>query len=775
MTPPSLVVEGVNIQLGMRIGRGGEGEVFALENDVDRALKVYTASSDSHHREAKITAIVNRKIAQQSNLVAFPLAIARHSDGRFAGFVMKRVNGHKPLFELYSPGARKKHFPKADFRFLIRTAANISRAVASVHRTGCVIGDINHSGILISEAARVALIDADSFQFIDGPQKFLCRVGVPEYTPPELQGKKLGGIVRNANHDAFGLAVVIFQLLFMGRHPFVGAFAKGDMPIERAIFEHRFAYSLKRDVRMTRPPGAASLADFPHEVAEAFEQAFSPQLDRARPSAEEWITILENLERSVTQCAKDNLHYYPTAAAECPWCRMEQKLGMLLFLPTSLNFGLPIDDPGSINFNLNSVWAAIETVQLPNPKSLQPVLSVVEYRPSAEAKKVKDPVNKSRQIGILLFILTAVVLIFLPKWWPAWVALGCFGAKKFFSKMGSEKAFVDKYYRSREQFEKAIQDWRARCGIAQIMAIKSSLAETKNQYRDLEREKQLRISLYQANHRKRHANQLEKFLESHEIRKAKIRHIGLARQTALASYAIETALDITEEKVVAVPGFGIKNTLPLVEWRKSLENAFVYDPRPNDLDDHELKKIHFEVELKGSELRKKLASGPTDLANAAKTVIHRSKKEDPIVARAYAEYEQVKKDLAFLGIETSLSSRPRKIKWRNPFQRKVALSMRNAAAFFPVAQTAAPNLPRQIPSSRKTSSRLDSSQMAPTPRDTNTMTVPTQSSSGLPKSTITCPRCNSSMVKQIARSGPRAGEMFYGCSTYPACTGARAI
>ena len=142
-------------------------------------------------------------------------------------------------------------FPEASYRFLVHAALNTARGVASVHKAGCVIGDINHSGVLISNQAIAALIDADSFQVIDGQRRHLCRVGVPEYTPPELQGLNLGSVLRTTNHDAFGLAIVIFQLLAMGRHPYVGAYAKGDLPLPRAIAEHRFAYSQaaqRRDV-----------------------------------------------------------------------------------------------------------------------------------------------------------------------------------------------------------------------------------------------------------------------------------------------------------------------------------------------------------------------------------------------------------------------------------------------------------------------------------------------------------------------------------------------
>lgn len=765
MTAPTLYVDGKSVRLGKRIGRGGEGEVFALENDLDRVLKLYTSTADVQQREAKITSIVNRKIGAQSSLVAFPLAIARGNDGKFAGFVMKRVDGHKPIFELYSPGARKKNFPRADFRFLVRTAANVSRAVASVHRTGCVIGDINHSGILVSDEAKVALIDADSFQITDGADKYLCRVGVPEYTPPELQGKKFSTITRTANHDAFGLAVVIFQLLFMGRHPYIGSFAKGDMPMERAIFENRFVYSLLRDVGMTRPPGAASLADFPPYVAEAFEQAFSPNAER-RPSAEAWINILVRLESAIVQCSNDNLHYYPQAAKDCPWCRMENKLGILLFLPNFLNRATAAFDPGAASFDLAAAWVAIEKVVLPSPQQLQPVVPAVDYVPSYEAKKAKAEVAKSKMLGLGTLVLVAVTVFAWPSGWFVWgpgILLACL--KLFLSKVESEQEFIDRYLESMQQFKEATDAWRTRCGITQAIEVKASLSEAKRHLINLEREKALRLSVYQT---KRHGLQLMKFLESSEIRKAKIRHVGLARQTALASYGIENALDIVEEKVLQVPGFGANNSVPLLEWRESLKKSFVYDPKPNEMDKEELQKVQFEIDQKGSEYRKILTSGPSDLTQAAHAINVREKKVDPVIARAYSEYRRAKEDLVYLGIPVP----------------KQTLKTISASASVTSAQVSAPTPTAigigggggggssPVPAMKRASRAVFRSSSG---QNAAAAQAKAARRSGHPSHTGTsCPKCGHSMVKRVVKRGANAGKTFYGCSTYPACNGVSA-
>jgi hypothetical protein len=46
-------------------------------------------------------------------------------------------------------------------------------------------------------------------------KRFACEVGVETFTPPELQGKNLREVVRTANHDNFGLAIMVFLLLFI--------------------------------------------------------------------------------------------------------------------------------------------------------------------------------------------------------------------------------------------------------------------------------------------------------------------------------------------------------------------------------------------------------------------------------------------------------------------------------------------------------------------------------------------------------------------------------
>jgi DNA-binding helix-hairpin-helix protein with protein kinase domain len=175
--------DGNRVKLGTRIGGGGEGEVYAVEGSSDLAARIYTIA-DKSSREAKVRKMIADQLYQKSKLIAFPIALLHDTSGRFAGFTMEKAGGHKALHELYAPGARKAAFPSVDYRFLVRASTNITRAIGTAHANGCVIGDVNHSGILISDQATATLIDADSFQIFDGKFVFLASWAFPNTHHP---------------------------------------------------------------------------------------------------------------------------------------------------------------------------------------------------------------------------------------------------------------------------------------------------------------------------------------------------------------------------------------------------------------------------------------------------------------------------------------------------------------------------------------------------------------------------------------------------------------
>lgn len=644
MNKPTIFhVDGSQVPLGERIGRGGEGEVYALAGDASHAVKVYLGAGGADRRE-KIMAMVLAKLAERTPLAAFPIKPVKKRNGEFAGFVMRKVSGHKPLFELYSPGARKTNFPDASYPFLVQTASNFANAVGAVHAGGCVIGDINHSGILIADNAKVALIDADSFQVSHGSKQFLCRVGVPDYTPPELQGLKLNTVVRTPNHDNFGAAIVIFQLLFMGRHPFAGSYQNGDMPIERAIREHRFAYG-RRQVGMKPPPAAPLLKHFPPSIGDAFEAAFAPAA--TRPDPRQWIALLDELRRGLRACSANNLHHYWQGAPECPWCRMERLQGISLFLPPyKPGADSPAPGQSSGTFNLEMIWRAIEGIPQPGPCPPTPKLHDISPEPSPEARRLRGEAWKHKIHGGIAALAAGGILLANAALWILWVPAGWYGLAQLFGKSADVGSLRSNKNTLDRQWTKALGDWQTRCGNEPFAKLKSELFADKNAYQGLASEQAQRIQKYQQNRR---TAQLNAYLDTHYIRRAKISGIGPGKTATLASYGIETAADLTSRgRIEQVPGFGPTTAFNLLAWRRTIESRFVYNPNPNQADQVQLNTIRSEIARKEAQLRQKLVGGHAALSKASQQALALRQVPDPMLQRLHEQMQQLEADLRYV-------------------------------------------------------------------------------------------------------------------------------
>ncbi len=604
MTNPAILVGQRRVKLGARLGKGGEGEVYSIEHDKSHAVKLYTVS-DLTEREHKVEVMIRSGMAGQAPQVAFPLSVVRRDDGRFAGFLMKNVLEHQPLHELYSPGSRKIHFAQADYRFLVRTAQNISKAIASVHAIGCVIGDINQSSILVSRAATVALIDSDSFQVTSGSERFLCRVGVPEYTPPELQGASLAKVARTSNHDAFGLAIVVFQLLFMGRHPFVGSVRRGDIPaLHDSIREFRFVYTEDRDVGMDQPPGTPALSDFPVSVARAFESAFGRPTQDSRPSAQAWIGVLAELEKSLVQCSYEKLHWYPVEASECPWCAMERELGATLFVsPDPAERTISPFDPGAGGFDLSTAWKSIASF---NMQRLCPMLPQAAARVTTSAR--------------------------LARW----------RGRSHVAKLKR------RYFDVEQEWLAALSAWRTSTGVAAIEDLFQELRAAKASYENLPSEEKAQLEAYERDRRER---QLLAYLARFEISRAMLRGIGRLEEAALASFGIETAADIVDSKMLRVPGLAADNGTALFDWRRRLEKQFTYDAKENDFDRQELARIRASIERQAAYLRRTLLAGRSTLDNALSGLGSDLSAVDSELARLHRLRLQLRVDLEYLGVD----------------------------------------------------------------------------------------------------------------------------
>ena len=103
------------------------------------------------------------------------------------------------------------------------------------------------------------------------------------------------------------MAVLLFQLLFFGRHPYAGVpldpKLAGDL--EGAIRGDRFAYGSRRAaLGVEQPPGTLPLGIYGDGVAALLERAFAPGA-LARPDEKDWLRQLQALQSNLTTCKAD--------------------------------------------------------------------------------------------------------------------------------------------------------------------------------------------------------------------------------------------------------------------------------------------------------------------------------------------------------------------------------------------------------------------------------------------------------------------------------------
>jgi DNA-binding helix-hairpin-helix protein with protein kinase domain len=259
--------------------------------------------------------------------IAWPLDLLCSKDSRrVAGFLMPKVVKMRPIIDFYNPKTRHSHCPLFNYLYLHYAAYNLATAIHALHTRGYVIGDVNESNILASDRTFVTLVDTDSFQ-VPGEHGILyrCPVGKPEFTPPELQGKSFATIDRRPEHDNFGLAVLIFQLLMEGVHPFAGVFqGKGDPPLyERRISQGHFVYSRRKSVPYKPMPLAPPLVVLAPALQKLFLRCFEEghQKPSVRPSALMWKEALNQARASMVTCRVNSQHRYGRHLRICPWCR----------------------------------------------------------------------------------------------------------------------------------------------------------------------------------------------------------------------------------------------------------------------------------------------------------------------------------------------------------------------------------------------------------------------------------------------------------------------
>lgn len=593
------------VALGRELAKGGEGRIHELVGRPEFVAKVYH-ERPSPDKAAKLEAMVAARTDELVRISAWPVELLRSSPGGPPiGVVMPRVDDHRDIHLLYGPRSRLAAFPLAGWPFLIRTAANLARAFAVVHSHGHVVGDVNDRVALVSDQALVRLIDCDGFQIQQGGKRFACDVGVLTHQPPELQGvSSFRGLERTQAHDGFGLAVLIFQLLFMARHPFSGSYGKaGDMPLERAIREFRFVYGAEAAARGMRPPPAAlELSSVTRDVARLFEQAFSPRgAKEGRPSAARWVTALDELGRLVQRCRTNPSHAYLKGRA-CPFCAIDRQTELALFhQPLAAKGGGR--RPTSVH--LPTLWKEIVAVDAPGAAAELPAPLVAFARECCAAAR-------GRALRWAASVLAGVLTVALFTASGGYSLLCLLLVPALWRRRKKVPGGAALAKRARD----LVRRWGEKTSARPFQERRAELEHARSELDGLDEEHARGLAELDV---KRRQHQLDAYLRKQRIADARLSALDRGTTAVLESYGIETAAEVSLASLSKVRALSEPTRKALFAWRAQQESRFVFDPSKG-VDPEVRAALERATQKRHADLVQKLLDGPARLRSAAQQI-----------------------------------------------------------------------------------------------------------------------------------------------------------
>jgi DNA-binding helix-hairpin-helix protein with protein kinase domain len=543
-------------RLSSQVAEGGEGTVYRVKDRDDVVAKLYRASVPG--QDLKLEHLISISNKQLVRVAAWPLSRLRDATDQTVGFVMESLVGWQPLHNTYQVKSRLELTPNRTWRHLVRISRNLATCVHHVHEAGLIVGDLNESNVFVSHEAMVKLLDVDSFQCETETTLFSCNVCKAELLAPELHGHSLEGVRRTENHDLFALAVLIFETLMFGRHPFAGRpVGSADPTLEESIQNGWYVFTTQRKIPVA-PPKGLEIDWLPPEIRDLFELAFEPGVG-PRPSAKDWYSSLKRLEGTLRSCDSNEGHIFWNQLDRCPWCSLEDRWNLALFRPMLTTLG-------PHGMDLEKIWAEINAI--PAPTSVPPPkpLEATDFVPSTRFFRgnanllpalpffMMMMVNGLRHLGSLTpFVFCAIVL---------------FSLYTIADRIVHEAPFK----RAQQRLVHLLSQWRITASPEFFESQKEAFARTKELLETsterLEKERRQLV-------REAHRADLDKYLSRYSIRSVQAVNAFDHESNLFRNMGIETAADVTPD-IVKWSGLRIPAEVlgELYDWRNELEERF---------------------------------------------------------------------------------------------------------------------------------------------------------------------------------------------------------
>ena len=273
---------------------------------------------------------------------AWPLSLFRSVTGRdkgdLIGYVMPIID-EKASYTLeyfydFNLSKELKNKNSTALSFKTEIISNLCGLIGDLHQTNGLFIDLKPQNIRVFEEAKiVSLLDCDGFSIFDPIKniKHPAKLVSTDYISPELNSANLDPDLMNEAQDRYALAVIIFQMLNNGIHPFQGILkqeipnsATNDQKAVLGLYPH----SSRTDPRIA-PRQQSVHQSFLDETQLLFDRAFLSQ--DQRPSAEEWKVHFDAVlsERLIVRCPDfpNDVEHMRFKDKGCPACYLKRVNG----------------------------------------------------------------------------------------------------------------------------------------------------------------------------------------------------------------------------------------------------------------------------------------------------------------------------------------------------------------------------------------------------------------------------------------------------------------
>jgi serine/threonine protein kinase len=400
-------IESLFVDETAKLGRGATANVYRVHFDgKDLAAKIY--HQGRLFNKDKIRAMLenppdDREVishGQEYPQFAWPLFIIWDKTGNEVGFLMPLVDTHESftLDHYYDLGLFKKlNSPdEAALSYKLEIAKNLSRLVADLHSHGHFFIDCKPQNIRVFKRNHVVtLIDCDGFSIKGINKRFPAELLSTDYISPEAQRNNTLPADLGEFQDRYALAVILFQLLNRGTHPFQGLLTDNNLSFntndEKAAVG-LYPYGIVPNPRIKpRPQSTHHL--WCEETRILFDQAFANGSPVARPSAHEWADHFESLltTKSLVRCEKypNDVSHMRFRNMRCSACYLK---ALPIFVPPTVGSKQPE-----------------QTVIAPRPGATKPTPAAKQTLQSTY--KPPSSNNTSVSLGVGSFVGVIILII----------------------------------------------------------------------------------------------------------------------------------------------------------------------------------------------------------------------------------------------------------------------------------------------------------------------------------------------------------------------------